>query len=270
MPCFVTDSHQTPSFKLKPRFSHQTRQWPLQCRAKGKGRAPTTTLTTTAYHTSAPIAVTLTDTVTPVISLTETAISTSTSTTTSTVTQTTTETVTAYAVATSVYTGGNGLSYRKFTHTFNADQRCRQIKQIKSDPGFTSTALKDLTPDWNGTLAILTFATDNWPSGPTLELPDGKIFDSSQAAMLMNGFFVAQEDGLYELGSSGDFIDNWGYLWTGSNVYQNWNDDNADFRANRVSAPYEGGSVQIQMNQGDAIPLTWLWANGGGAGQSYF
>lgn len=169
--------------------------------------------------------------------------------------------MTAYAVATSVYTGGNGLSYRKFTHTFNADD---------PDTGFTSTAFKDLTPDWDGNLAILTFATDNWPSGPTLRLPDGRSFDSSQAAMLLNGFFVAQEDGLYELGSSGDFIDNWGYLWTGSNAYQNWNDGNADFRANRVSAPYEGGSVQIQMNQGDAIPLTWLWANGFGAGQSYF
>lgn len=191
----------------------------------------------------------------------ETSISTSTSITTTTVIQTTTETVTAYAVATSVYTGGNGLNYRKFTHTFNADDL---------DTGFTSTFFKDLTPDWTGILDILTFATVNWPSVTTLILPDGRNFDSSQAAMLLNGFFVAQEEGLYTLGSSGDYIDNWGYLWTGSNAYQNWNDDNTDFQASRTAPPYVGGSVQIHMNQGDAIPLTWLWANGGGAGQSYF
>lgn len=139
------------------------------------------------------------------------------------------------------------------------------------DSGFTSSYFKGLTPDFSGTLQDIDFSSPDWPSSDTtLSLPGQAPFDASQAAILAQGFFVAAETGTYVLSSSSDDIDNWGYLWTGDVAYLEWDDSNTDFQASRTGAGYYGGSTPLVMNAGDAIPLTWLWANGGGAAQSYF
>ncbi|KAF7558200.1 hypothetical protein G7Z17_g12 [Cylindrodendrum hubeiense] len=226
--------------------------------------SPTSTVTATDFPTPTTVVVTATDTVIPVVQLTETDILVSTSLTTSTVTTTSTTTLTAHAVATSIVTSGNGLAYRKYTHTYNA-------RNTDSANSFTSTFFKGMTPDFRGNLKSLTFSTAGWPSGTSiLTLSDGQSFNAGQAAMLFNGFFVARETGYYTFSSSGSYIDNWGYLWTGDKAYRDWNDGNADFKASRIAEPYVSGSVRIWMNKGDAIPLTWLWVNGGTKGQSYF
>jgi len=86
----------------------------------------------------------------------------------------------------------------------------------------------------------------------------------------LQGFFIAQETGVYTLSSSANYIDNWGYLWTGDAAYSAWDDSNTVFQASRTGDGYYGGATTLVMNAGDAVPITWLWSNGGGTAQSYF
>ncbi|KAI1873855.1 uncharacterized protein JN550_003124 [Neoarthrinium moseri] len=223
---------------------------------------PTPSTTTTVTQTLVPgtITVTSTDVLTPIVTATETTTSTVTNTQTETITTQSTTTLTAYAEATTI--ASNGIAYSKFTHSYNADS---------SSSGFTSTAFKSLTADWTGSLQSLSFSTPNWPGGSQyLTLSDHAAFLETQAALLLQGFFIAQQSGTYTFYSSRDYIDNWGYLWTGDAAYSSWDDTNTAFQASRTGAGYYGGSSSVTLNAGDAIPLTWLWANGGGVARSYF
>ncbi|KAK6193326.1 hypothetical protein LQW54_012588 [Pestalotiopsis sp. IQ-011] len=223
---------------------------------------PTPSTTTTLTKTLVPgtVTATSTSTFTPTATATETATYTETNTISETTTATTTTTLTAYAEATSI--ASNGIAYRKYTHSYSADS---------SSSGYTSTAFKSLSPDWTGALQSLTFSTPNWSSGSQyLTLSDHAAFLATQAALLLQGFFIAKETGTYTFASSRDYIDNWGYLWVGDVSYSTWSDSNTAFQASRTGAGYYGGSYSVTLNAGDAIPLTWLWANGGGVAQSYF
>lgn len=178
----------------------------------------------------------------------------------STVTTTTT-TLTAYAEATTI-ASSNGVAYRKYTHSFDANLAVT---------GFTSSYFKTLTPDWTGFQRSLTFSTPNWSGGSSyLTLSDHSAFLASQAAIMLQGFFVARQTGTYTFSSSRDYIDNWGYLWLGDAAYSTWSDSNTAFQASRTGAGYITGITTVTLNEGDAIPLAWLWANGGGVSQSYF
>lgn len=66
-------------------------------------------------------------------------------------------------------------------------------------------------------------------------------------------------------------FDNWGYFWLGDASYS-W-DSNSWVIEGSFSGPNPalwktGGSYQVNLNKGDAIPFTYLWANGGGPGGS--
>ncbi|KAI1639186.1 GLEYA domain-containing protein [Biscogniauxia mediterranea] len=200
---------------------------------------------------------TVTQTVIPTITNTISASTTITNTISTRVTSTTTVTSTITATPTVLATG-TGARYRKYTHSFQSS--------------FNSSYFKTAAPDFSGTLENLSFASPSWPSGGvTLTLADrpGAPFDASFAALLVQGFFRAPAAGAYVLGTTQAQIDNWGYLWVGDDAYAAWDDDNAAFRA---SGP--GGAAvwqtTVTLGAGDAVPLTWLWANGGGPSQSYF
>jgi hypothetical protein len=172
---------------------------------------------------------------------------------------TTTSTITAYAVATTI--ASNGVQYRKYTHSFDANRA--------DGGGFTASYFKGLAAEFSGALPSLSFSTPNWPSGSsTLTLSDSRAFSSDQAALLLQGFFIAKETGSYTITSRGGDIDNYGYAWTLENAYSAWNDANAAFRSSRTGGGNVDGSTTVALRAGDAIPVTYLWANGGGVGQS--
>ncbi|KAK9769756.1 hypothetical protein SCAR479_13539 [Seiridium cardinale] len=203
---------------------------------------PTHSTTTTVTQTLTPgtITVTSTNTLTPTATATETATDTEASSHTESATTTITTTLTAYAEATTI--ASNGIAYRKYTHSYDANSASSR---------FTSSTFKSLTPDWSGVLQLLTFSTPNWPSGSQyLTLADHSAFLASQAAR--------------------DYIDNWGYLWTGDASYSTWSDSNTAYQASRTGAGYTTGTTTVTLNAGDAIPLAFLWANGGGVAESYF
>ncbi|KAL1646946.1 hypothetical protein SLS58_003083 [Diplodia intermedia] len=222
---------------------------------------PTPSTTTTITTTLVPGTVTdaATQTLTPTstrsaVTVTET----STNTITDFTTTTTTTTTTVYATATSIT--ASGLTYRKYTHSFNANLAAS---------GFTPSYFKTASVDFSGSLQNLDFSTPNWPSGNSYLTIDGHYFASDQAAILMQGFFVARATGTYTISTSPDYIDNYGYLWTGDAAYT-WTDGTTAYAATRTGGGYFGGSTSIAMNAGDAVPVTWLWANGGGVGRSHF
>ncbi|KAL6407697.1 putative gleya adhesin domain protein [Ilyonectria robusta] len=196
----------------------------------------------------------------PSVKITKTAVVTVRNTRTAIVSTVSTKAVTAYVVATEI--ASNGISYRKYTSSFNA---------YLANSGFTTTFFKKKNPEFRGVLQSLSFSTPSWPTGSTLlTLADRrKSFESSQSALLFNGFFIAKETGTYTFTSLADAIDNWGYLWVGDVAYSDWNDDNTAFKASRTGAGNFGGSYSVTLRKGDAIPLTWLWANGGSVAQSY-
>ncbi|KAL5390287.1 hypothetical protein DPSP01_001859 [Paraphaeosphaeria sporulosa] len=222
---------------------------------------PTPSTTSTATVTLIP------GTITEASTLFETPTATATTTVTSTTTEsatvseeaTTTSTLTAYAVATTI--ASNGVQYRKYTHSFDANR--------VDGGGFTSTYFKGLSAEFSGSISSLSFATPNWPSGSTtLTLSDGRAFASDYAALLLQGFFIAKETGTHVFTSRGNEVDNYGYAWTGDAAYSAWNDANAAIRSSRTGGGNVDGNAYVSLNAGDAIPLTFLWANGGGVGQN--
>jgi hypothetical protein len=108
-------------------------------------------------------------------------------------------------------------------------------------------------------------------SGTNYQLGSGgQPFLVDQAAVLYQGFFVAKQTGGHTFAVSGDFIDNWGYLWIGDVAYSQRNDGNAQVKGTRVGeGPYTSQFTRIQLNAGDAIPITFLWADGGGDARSW-
>lgn len=153
------------------------------------------------------------------------------------------------------------MTYNKYSHTFNANL---------VNTGFFSSFFKAQAPEFTGALTSLSFATPNWPNGNTqLKLQDRSTsFASDQSALLMHGFYIAKQTGLHTFTSSQETVDNWAYMWVGDAAYSSWDDSNTAFKSSRTGAPYVSGRYQIQMNAGDAVPVTYLWANGGGVGQS--
>ncbi|KAK6841231.1 hypothetical protein PG987_002091 [Apiospora arundinis] len=183
---------------------------------------------------------------------------------------TATKVETAYATSTSIVP--NGLAYKNFTHPF-----------VATDPAnnkFTSSFFKKRTPIAQGTLNGLSFSTPDWPStddfsatgNGILSIPGlaGEIETTLDTAFMIQAFFIATLSGEYTFASPGDNIDNWGMLWLGEPAYCDWDDANAAFFASRTSsAPPVSGTTTLTLTEGDAVPLTWLWGNGGGAARSY-
>ncbi|KAF4943352.1 hypothetical protein FGADI_13477 [Fusarium gaditjirri] len=191
-----------------------------------------------------------TDVVTPIEEYTKVITTTSFSVFTSTVTEKKTSTVTAWVVETT-FADNNDIAYRRFDCPYNANVY---------DDGFTTNFFKSATPLSSGNTNTFQFSTCN-----TLSLPGSGTFSASQAALLFNAYFYAKETGTYTF-TVPDTIDNWGYLWVKDAAYT-WNSGAWAIQGTRTgqnSALWKGGSYQIQLNKGDAIPFTYLWANGGG------
>ncbi|EWZ31643.1 uncharacterized protein FOBCDRAFT_278523 [Fusarium oxysporum Fo47] len=191
-----------------------------------------------------------TDVVTPIEEYTKVITTTSVSVFTSTVTEKKTSTVTAWVVETT-FADNNDIAYRRFNCPFDANIY---------DDGFTTNYFKGKTPLSSGNTQTLQFSTCS-----TLSLSGSGTFDPSQVALLYNAYFYAKETGMYTF-SVPDTIDNWGYLWVKDAAYT-WNVNAWAIQGTRTgqnSQLWKGGSYQIQLKQGDAIPFTYLWANGGG------
>lgn len=185
-------------------------------------------------------------------------LQTSTQTETTTVTEGTV-TLTAYAEATSL--AASGLHYRRWEHPYDANQDA---------PGYTVNYFKGRTPLGAGTLLSPAFrGSANALTLPTTPAPSA--IPGGQAAIMMQGFFVARQTGTYTFWSGANDIDNWGYLWTGAPALGDWRDDNTAFKAVRTGSKgqYTGGISYLTLRAGDAVPVAWLWANGGGDAGSF-
>ncbi|KAH7014485.1 GLEYA domain-containing protein [Microdochium trichocladiopsis] len=182
-----------------------------------------------------------------------------TGTTTVTTTVTTTTTSTQGVVGTFL-ANPDGLRFKKYQHQFSAD----------NNPGaFNVEYFKNTGFDFAGSIRSPRFSSPDWPYGDSSMTMGGQTFDSAFAAVVVQGFYVARATGVHTFSSSGDYVDNWGYLWTGDKSYSAYDSSNTDFKSIRTAGgPYVGGTKQLQMNVGDAIPFTWLWSNGGGVGNS--
>ncbi|RBR09635.1 uncharacterized protein FIESC28_09747 [Fusarium coffeatum] len=216
--------------------------------------APSTT--TTIFQTSEPatMVVASTDVVTPIETYNEIITTTSVSTSTSTVTEKRTVTSTAWIVETT-FAYNNNMAYRRYSSTFNA---------YVFNNGFTTTWFKSQTPLFSGYTTTFTFA-----SRGTFTLSNGDSFDSGPAALLYNAYFYAKETGKYKF-SIAETIDNWGYLWVNDAAYT-WNQGAWAIEGRRTGSDptlWKSGSYEINLNKGDAIPFTYLWANGGGRGNN--
>ncbi|KAJ1323696.1 GLEYA domain-containing protein [Microdochium nivale] len=210
------------------------------------GGATVTSLVTVNLGAAVSVTLTLDVTTTPTVV----------STTTTTTTSTTTQNVVATTIA-----NPQGLQYERFTHDFTA----------YDNSGFNVQYFKNANPVATGFATSPRLSSPGWPFGGTTISFGGQDFEGGNAAILFHGFYVARATGDHVISSSGDTIDNWGYFWTGNNAYSAYSEVNANFMAVRVDgAPYTGGSATLTMNAGDAVPITWLWANGGGVGQSDF
>ena len=167
-----------------------------------------------------------------------------------------TSTTTGWVVQTT-FADNDDIYYRRFNCPFNANVY---------DDGFTTDYFKGRNTLSSGYMQSLEFST----CSNSMVLPGGPAFDPSQAALVVNAYFYAKETGTYTFNVP-DTIDNWGYLWLGDASYSRnqgaWSIQGT--RTGQNSALWRGGSFPIALKKGDAIPFTYLWANGGGcAGNS--
>jgi hypothetical protein len=93
----------------------------------------------------------------------------------------------------------------------------------------------------------------------------------------MQGYLWAKEGpGNYTLVTSG-LIDDVFYAWHGAKAYSDYQKDNYDYLANSynaqngyiVSRAQNFGRATVQVGVGELVPVTFIWANGGGPGQAY-
>ncbi|CAK7206636.1 hypothetical protein SEUCBS139899_009437 [Sporothrix eucalyptigena] len=220
---------------------------------------PSTTSTVTVSLAPSLVSVTSTATETPHTTVTSSSIEISISTSTYLSTSVSVVIETAYATATTIV--ANGAAYRRYNCPYNGDTTPTTFTSSSFNP---ESGAEVLSTGYENSLSFTNWDTD----GVHLTTSSGDVFDATQAALVLQGFFVARETGTYTFSTTGSYIDNWGYLWTGDVSYADWNDGNADFLGIWLgTGTYE---TEVTMNEGDAIPFTWLWANGGGPGQSYF
>lgn len=217
--------------------------------AAGAAAPTVTVMSTTTINARSSVTITNTLTVTPAAAAAKTV----TSTTTSTVGFTATSAV------------PNGLVYKKFTSPFDG---------YKSASGWTADRFKGngIKPDFTGVWNSLNFMTPYWPSmsvDPTLQLDQSAPFDASQAALLFQGFFIAPQTGSYTFTVPAENNDNFAQLWTGASALS-WLDSASAFKAVRTATTSSIGQAVVSLNAGDAMPFSYLWANGGGAGRSAF
>ncbi|KLP10089.1 hypothetical protein CEK26_011414 [Fusarium fujikuroi] len=211
---------------------------------------PTTHTTVTQTVEPTTFITASTDVVTPIEEYTKIITTTSISVFTSTITEKKTSTVTAWVVETT-FADNNDIAYRRFNCPFNANV---------FDDGFKTDYFKGKPVLSSGNAQTLQFSACS-----SLTLPGSGTFDASQSAPLYNAYFYAKETGTYTF-SVPDTIDNWGYLWVKDAAYT-WSYGAWAIQGTRTgqnSALWKGGSYQTQFKKGDAIPFTYLWANGGG------
>ncbi|RGP78902.1 hypothetical protein FLONG3_2807 [Fusarium longipes] len=211
-----------------------------------------TTVTTVAQTVEPTTFVTAsTNVVTPIEEYTKIITTTAFDVVTSTVTEKKTSTVTAWVVETT-FADNNDIAYRRFNCPFNANIY---------DDGFTTAYFKGKNPLSSGFMQNLEFST----CSNTMTLAGSDTFAPHQAALVINAYFYAKETGTFTF-TIPDTIDNWGYLWLRDAAYS-WNPHAWAIEGKRTgsnAALWRGGSYQIQLKKGDAIPFTYLWANGGG------
>ncbi|RBR09152.1 hypothetical protein FVER53590_11689 [Fusarium verticillioides] len=169
-------------------------------------------------------------------------------------TVTETPTVTAWVVETT-FADSNDIAYRRFACPFDANLY---------DDGFGINYFKGKPVLSSGNAQSFQFVTCD-----SLTLGSSDTFDASQAALLFNAYFYAKETGTYTFSIPND-IDNWGYLWVNDAAYT-WDSGAWAIEGTRTGGNpslWKSGSYEVQLNKGDAIPFTYLWANGGGCGVS--
>lgn len=137
------------------------------------------------------------------------------------------------------------------------------------------TYFKRRTPFINGTLHHLNFNNEvPDEDGPVLDpfitLGD-RDFLASQTAVLAQGYFRAKHAGRYNFRSRGDNTDDWAYLWTGNKAFHDYTRANKDGEAFGFrSASQKDINVQLTLKKGQLVPITYLWVNYLGAGDSSF
>lgn len=136
---------------------------------------------------------------------------TTTTTATRTVTQTTmastvTRTETAVATGAAVAAASSGAAYRRFTHPFAATTESGFGAAFFRDQKNAVAAARGPFP------AGLTFASSA-ADDAQMDIAGLAPFVAEQAALVVQGFFLAPQTGPYTFATPGDNIDNWGYLY---------------------------------------------------------
>ena len=86
-------------------------------------------------------------------------------------------------------------------------------------------------------------------------------------SMVMQGYFFAKSAGKY-IFSSGDGVDNQLLFYTRETALGagTWTRQNADYDAIRINTGTTSGSKTLELVEGEIVPITIVWINGGGPG----
>lgn len=89
------------------------------------------------------------------------------------------------------------------------------------------------------------------------------MWQCDYTAIVFHGYFIAPETGTYSFDTPIYAIDDEWFMWHSDNAISGWNRNNFD-----VHCIWEqSSSYQINLTEGYALPVTFLWANTGGAGR---
>lgn len=157
-------------------------------------------------------------------------------------------------------------SYKEFNSPYT------DLRTQVPDP----TYFKDKTSEVNGTLQNLNFQyvrqiDDGAGIMDPVTFSDDQDLYPGHTALRAQGYFLAQHAGRYNFLVDGPNTDDWAFLWLGDKAYHGYDYDNKDGEAwGRRFVPSQGINVSIDVEQGQLVPLTYLWLNYGGEAISNF
>ncbi len=126
------------------------------------------------------------------------------------------------------------------------------------DPGYFKNASNQTTKC--GQSDTTNFASGNSTYFGNLPSAGSGQIDLETIAVIFQGYFVVPATGSYLFQTTSD---DFGYIWVGQKALNQWNNNNYDGSVNTTSSP-------VLLNRGDNVPVTFLYANGGGFCASIF
>lgn len=152
---------------------------------------------------------------------------------------------------------GYGMAYNAYLNPFNYDE------DVNWGSNFAANGPAHFKTDSNKRITCgisndINFADTSGPNAHGYLPGQPRTTNLSHIALVYHGLFLVPTSGIYHFATNSD---DFGYIWAGEVAYSNWTAENA-VASNGYNQPTT--SIPQNFTAYDRVPVTILYANGGG------